>query len=286
MDGISSFLRYRETIERQEPGMQIIVCIKPVPDPKYLSRVSLDETTKTLVRENVPTVINPLDKNALEAALSLRERFGGEITVISMAPESCIPVLREALAMGGDRLLVLSDTRFAGSDTLATASIIAAAIQKTGAFDLIICGNETADSGTSQVSPQLAEFLGVPNIMHVSAIEVSDDGVFRIKSRIEAGYVIAELSAPMVLSVIKELNEPRYITLMNILDAEAKDVRVLSADDMILKEPWVGLSGSPTQIVELAAPEKRTKAEILAGDARRQARALADRLYRMGFYHG
>jgi electron transfer flavoprotein beta subunit len=266
--------------------MQIIVCIKPVPDPKYISHVTLDEKTKTLVRHNVPTVINPLDKHALEAAISLRDSFGGEITAVSMAPEACIPVLKEALAMGADHLLVLSDRRFAGSDTLATASIIASAVKSLGPFDLLLCGDETTDSGTSQVSPQIAEFLGVPNIMHVSAIDASAEGLFRVKSRIEAGHVIVEIEPPMVLSVVKELNEPRYVTLMNILDAEAKDVRLLSADDMILTEPWIGLSGSPTQIVDLTVPERKARAEMIEGDARRQAQALADRLYRMGFYHG
>ncbi len=266
--------------------MRIIVCIKPVPDPKHANRITLDENTKTMVRHNVPTVINPLDKHALEASIALRDRFGGEVTVISMAPEGCISVLREALAMGADHLIVLSDRRFAGSDTLATASIIAAAVKTTGPFDLLLCGDETTDSGTSQVSPQIAEFLGVPNLMHVSAIDVTDDGLFRVRSRFEAGYVVAELKAPMVLSVIRDLNEPRYITLMNILDGEAKDVRVLTADDMILKEPWIGLEGSPTQIVDLTSPERRARAEMLGGSAREQAQALADRLYRMGFYHG
>jgi len=266
--------------------MRIIVCIKPVPDPKYANRITLDERTKTMVRHDVPTVINPLDKHALEASIALRDRFGGDVTVFSMAPENCIPVLREALAMGADHLIVLSDRRFAGSDTLATASIIAAAVRTTGPFDLLLCGDETTDSGTAQVSPQIAEFLGVPNLMHVSAIDASEDGFFRVRSRFETGHVIAELKAPVVLSVIKELNEPRYITLMNILDAEDKDVRILSADDMILKEPWIGLEGSPTQIIDLTSPERKARAEMLGGSAREQAQALADRLCRMGFYHG
>ncbi|MBW2672993.1 MAG: electron transfer flavoprotein subunit beta/FixA family protein [Deltaproteobacteria bacterium] len=266
--------------------MRIIVCIKPVPDPKYASRVVLDERTKTLNRQGVPSVINLLDKHALEEALRLRERFGGEIIVVSMAPEASLPLLRESLAMGADRLVVLSDRRFAGSDTLATASIIAAAIRSIGHFDLLLCGDETTDSGTAQVSPQIAELLGVPNLMHVSSIQVSDEKTVRVHSEIEDGYMIAELDPPMVLSVVKEINEPRYVTLMDILDGEQKEARVLTADDMILDEPWIGLEGSPTQIVDLVVPEKKTKAEMLQGDARAQAQTLADRLYRMGFCHG
>ena len=266
--------------------MRTIVCMKPVPDPKYASRVALDETTKTLNRQDVPSVINPLDKHALEEALRLRERFGGEVTVVSMAPEASLPVLREALAMGADRMVLLSDRRFAGSDTLATASIIAAAVRSIGPFDLLLCGDETTDSGTAQVSPQIAELLGVPNLMHVSSIQASEDMLFRVRSQIEDGHIVAEFEPPMVLSVVKEINDPRYVTLMAILDGEQKEARILTADDLILDEPWIGLEGSPTQIVDLVVPPKKTKAEMLQGDTRVQAQTLADRLYRMGFCHG
>jgi electron transfer flavoprotein beta subunit len=138
--------------------MRIIVCLKPVPDPKYWSRLGLDPKTKTLLREGIPNIINPLDKKALETALQLREKEGGEVVTLSMAPISATSVLREALAMGADRSILLSDLAFAGSDALATSYIMATAIKKLAPYDLILCGDQTLDGGTGLVSAQIAEF--------------------------------------------------------------------------------------------------------------------------------
>ena len=264
--------------------MHIIVCVKPVPDPKHWNRISIDPETHTLLREGVPSTINPLDRNALEAALRLRESEGGEVVVVSMAPPDSQAVLRETLAMGADRAILLSDRVFAGSDTLSTAYIISSAIRKLGSFDVVLCGDETTDGGTAQVSAQIAEFLDVPNVMHVSAIEFVGDGSFQVRSKIEHGYVLIEIKPPMVLSVVKEVNEPRYVTLMNILEAEQKDLHVWSSEALDLTEPWVGLSGSPTEMMGLSAPESKTRAEMLPGDPKQQAAELADRLHRLGFF--
>ena len=263
--------------------MRIVVCLKPVPDPRYWSRLALDPKTKTLIREGIPNIINPLDKRALEAALQLREKEGGEVITLSMAPPSVLSVLREALAMGADRSILLSDPAFAGSDALATSYIVAAAIKKLFPYALILCGDQTLDGGTSLVSPQIAEFLDIPNLMHVSAIESQNNGVFRVRSRIEQGYVIAEMKPPVVLSVVKEINEPRYITLLNILEAEKKEIQTWSSSALSLDEPWVGLKGSPSQMVDLILPEVRRKAEILQGEPSEMAKTLADRLHRLGY---
>jgi len=257
--------------------------LKPVPDPKHWNKLYLDPETKTLVREGVPSTINPLDKNALEEALRLREQHGGEVIIVSMAPPEMTPVLREALAMGADSAVLLSDRVFGGSDTLGTAYVLAEAVRAIGDFDLILCGNETIDSGTAQVGPQLAEFLDIPNLMFVDQMKSFQDSPFRIRSQTESGYRIVEVDPPMVLAVVKEINEPRYVTMMNILAAEEKEIRVWSSKDLSLTEPYVGLADSPTQMVDLFMPERHHKVEMLDQDIETQANELADRLHRLGF---
>jgi electron transfer flavoprotein beta subunit len=200
-----------------------------------------------------------------------------------MAPVSAASVLREGLAMGADRSILLSDLAFAGSDALATSYIMAAAIDKLAPYDLILCGNQTLDGGTSLVSAQIGEFLGIPNLMHVSAIETQNNGVLRVRSQIEQGYMVVEMKPPVVLSVVREINEPRYITFMNILEAEEKEIKIWASKDLSLKEPWVGLKGSPSQMADLFIPEVKRKAEILRGDPSDMAKTLADRLHRLGY---
>jgi len=263
--------------------LRSIVCIKPVPDPKHRASFTLDPKTNTLVRQGMNEAINPLDKNALEAALQLRDKQGGEVIVVSMAPPGSKGVLKEALAMGADRLVILSDPAFAGSDTLATAHILSAGIRKLEPFDVVLCGDYTIDGGTAQVSAQIAEFLGIPNVMHIRAIEVTAENTLIVSSAIEQGAMKIEVATPVVLSVLKEINKPRYVTMMNILEAEEKEMEVWSASDLSLSEPWIGLQGSPTQMGEFTTPEKKKKAELLKGDPKEQAEILADRLHRLGF---
>jgi electron transfer flavoprotein beta subunit len=263
--------------------MRIIVCLKPVPDPRYWNRLGLDPETKTLLRGGIPNAINPLDKKALEAALQLREKEGGEVITLSMAPPNTIPVIREALSMGGDWSILLSDLAFAGSDGLATSYILSTAIRRLAPYDLILCGDQSIDGATSMVSSQIAEFLDIPNVMHVSAVETQKAGGFRVRSQIEHGYFWAEIRSPMVLSVVKEINEPRYITLMNILQGEKKEIQVWSSKDLSLIEPWVGLKGSPSRMAELLISTMRREGEILQGDPSEIAKALADRLHRWGY---
>jgi len=263
--------------------MRIVVCIKPVPDPKHWGKLRLDDETRTLVREGIPSTINPLDKNALEEALRLRERHGGEVVVQSMAPPDTMPVLKEALAMGADRAVLLSDRAFAGSDTLGTAHVLAEGIRALGGFDLVLCGNETIDGGTAQVSAQIAEFLDVPNLMHVQGVEAAPDSFFRVRCQIEQGYRVVEIQPPMVLAVVKEINVPRYVTMMNILAAEDKEIVTWSTRDLCLAEACVGLADSPTQMADLFLPERGRKAEMLDQDADAQAAELAARLHRLGF---
>ncbi len=263
--------------------MKIIVCLKPVPDPKEWGKLKLDPKTKTLVRAGIGSVINPLDKHALEAALTLREKLGGQVLVVSMAPPDAGPVLKEALAMGADEAYLLSDRAFAGSDTLGTAHVLAQGIKDLGGCDLVLCGNETIDGGTAQVSAQIAEYLDMPNLMHVSHIEASGEGVFTVHTGIGHGRLVIEISPPMVLSVVKEMNTPRYITMMDILDAEEKPVHIWSGEKVCVLESCVGLANSPTQMADLFIPQKKKQAEMLTGAPAQQAKELAERLKRLGF---
>jgi electron transfer flavoprotein beta subunit len=263
--------------------MRTLICLKPVPDPKHWGRLRLDPRTKTLIREGIPNVMNPLDKNALEAGLRLREESGGEVIILSMAPPSASPVLREALAMGADRAVLLSDPAFAGSDTLATSYILACAVQKLAPFHFVLCGDQTLDGNTGQVSAQMAEFLDIPNIMHVTAIESADGDNYRIRSRIEQGCRVLGVKPPVVLSVVKQINEPRYITLINILEGEKKEIQIWSSKELALTEPWVGLRGSPSQMADLLIPAAKRKLELLQGSPSEMAASLANRLHRLGF---
>jgi len=263
--------------------MRTVVLIKAVPDPRHWSKLRLDPETRTLDRAGIPMTINPLDRHALEEAIRLRESRGGEVVVVGMAPPEAGPVCREALAFGADRAVLLSDRQFAGSDTLGTAHVLAKAVKALGGFDLVLAGDETIDGGTAQVSAQVAEFLGVANLMHVDRIEARDDQPWLVRSLIERGSILVEIALPMVLSVVKGLNEPRYVTMMNILKAEQKELSPWTAADLPPLGPIVGLADSPTQMADLFVPEGGKRAELLEGDAAAMAGELADRLHRLGF---
>ena len=261
---------------------RIIVCVKPVPDPKHWHKVSMDPDTMTLVREGIPNIINPLDKHALEAALTIREAHGGEIVLLSMAPPFADTTLREGLAMGADRAVLLSDPLFAGSDTLATAYILAAGCQWIGASDLVVCGNLTLDGSTAQVCSQLADFLDLPNVMHVIDLDwqAKDQGI--ITQKIEHGYVKLKASCPLVISVRKEINKPRYIPFTGILDAESKEIKVLSNEDLKLDHSLLGLEGSPTKMAGLEIRRFERAKERIEGTVEEMVQQLVDRIYQYG----
>jgi len=263
--------------------LDIIVCIKPVPDPRYWHALRLDEKTKTLRREGIPSIINPLDKNALEEALRVKEKKGGRVTVLSMAPPSARPLLQEALAMGADMAILVSDPALAGGDTLATARTLASAIKKRGHVDLIFCGQESLDGSTAQVGPQLAALLDIPAIVRVEKIEFMDGGgSLHILSRTESGKLLLEARPPVLLSVIKEINTPRYTTFIGILEAEKKDILRWNREDLGLKADEVGLKGSPTQMADWLIPEVKRAGERFQGEPDWLAEKIIERLYRSG----
>lgn len=261
---------------------QIIVCLKPVPDPKEWHRLSLDPVTKTLVREGIPSIINPLDKHALEAALRLKDVCGAEVVLISMAPPNTRNLMLEALAMGADRVCLLSDRAFAGSDTLATARILAAGIRRIGPFDLVFCGNHTLDGSTSQVPSQLAELLGVPSVMHLEGLEYDPPETLRLVQTIEHGRVYLRAKTPLLLSVTKQLNKPRFCSFLELINAEKKGVAVWTNAELKIDAATIGLEGSPTRMVDLFVREKRRFGAKISGDPEEMARAILNKLYQLG----
>lgn len=260
---------------------RIIVCIKPVPDPKHWDKVSMDPVTRTLKREGIPSIINPLDKHALEAALSIREARGGEVVLLSMAPPFTDSIIREGLAMGADRAVLLSDPVFAGSDTLVTAHILAAGCSWIGDFDMVLCGNLSIDGSTAQVCSQLAEFLNLPNVMHVIDLDWGDTNLI-ITQKIEHGYTKLKGSLPLVISVRKELNKPRYIAFTGILAAEKKEIKVLSKEDLKLDPSLIGLEGSPTKMAGLEVRRFARAKERLEGSVDEIVEKLVDKIYQYG----
>jgi electron transfer flavoprotein beta subunit len=267
------------TLEAME---RIIVCVKPVPDPQAWDRLRMDPVTKTLIREGIPSVINPLDKHALEAALAIKDARGAEVVLLSMAPDSSVPVLREALAMGADRAVLLSDKAFAGSDTLATSRILAAAIRRLGPFDLICCGNFTLDGSTAQVPSQIAELLGIANIMHVTGLELMAAGRLAVTQKIEQGFIKLAAAPPLLLSFTKDANKPRLITFLEILAAESREIAVWSNADLNLDPKLIGLSGSPTQMADLLVRHKTRQGLRLEGTPEEIAQQLADKMHQLG----
>ncbi|NWF55056.1 MAG: electron transfer flavoprotein subunit beta/FixA family protein [Syntrophaceae bacterium] len=246
--------------------MNIIVCVKPAPDPKRWDSIELDPKTKALRREGIPSVLGPLDKRALEEGLRLKEKYGGKVAVMAMAPPSARDNLVEALAMVADEARLLSDRLFAGSDTWATSLVLARGIRKWGSYDLVLCGEWSLDGSTGHVGTQLAEYLNVPNVSRVAAIESLEGGTLRTRALIEQGYRIVETTLPALITVTRDINTPRFTSLMGVLEAETKPLVSWSAADLGIKPDEVGFQGSPTQTGDVFMPEMKRKAEILRGE--------------------
>lgn len=245
--------------------MNTAVCIKPVPEPKHYEKIAINPATKLLERQGIPMIINPVDKNAIEAALQLKEKFGGKVVLISMAPPDARETLKEGLAMGADEAYLLSDLAFAGADTLATTRVLAAGLQKIGEFDLILTGSESADGGTNHIPSQLGELMGFTHLNHVTELNLEASPII-MKTKIENGYVEYEGSLPLVLGVARELNTPRYTTLMGVVLAQKKPLITWGLDDLGLDPANTGLIGSPTKPGALHTPQHGRKVQMLEGE--------------------
>jgi electron transfer flavoprotein beta subunit len=226
--------------------LNIVVCIKQVPNT---NEVKLDPKTGTLIREGVPSIINPDDKAGLEAALRLKDANGAHVTVLSMGPPQAETALREALAMGADDAVLVTDRAFGGADTWATAHTIAAAL-KTIPYDLIITGRQAIDGDTAQVGPQIAENLHIPNISYAEEIKVEGDYI-TVKRQFEDRYHIVKAKMPCLITALSELNEPRYMTPGGIFDAyREKKIKIVTRKDLDVKDGDIGLKGSPTRVIK------------------------------------
>jgi len=246
-------------------GLTIAVLVKPVPDPSCYDRIEVDPARGVLAREGMPAVLDPGSRYALEEALSLRERLGGTVVTVSMAPESAAETLREGLAMGADAAYLLSDRAFAGSDSLATARVLSAAIRRIGAVDLVLAGNESADGGTAHVPSQVGELLDVAHLSSVVRLEVSPEKTVRAEVRVESGRIVYRARLPMVVAVRRGINSPRYISLAGILEAHGKPVTVWGASDLGLDPSSVGMEGSGMKPGRVSKPTYRRRGEILEG---------------------
>lgn len=224
-------------------SMNIIVCIKQVPDT---TEIKINPVTGTLIRDGVPSIMNPDDKGGLELALSLKDKYGANVTVITMGPPQAELILREAFAMGADRAILLTDRKFAGADTLATSHALAGAL-KTLDYDLIIAGRQAIDGDTAQVGPQMAEHLGLPQVSYVAGFEVKD-GKYIVKKETEEGYQILEVEGPALLTVLASAYKARYMSVPGIVDAYSKEIEIWGADKIDVEESKLGLKGSPTRV--------------------------------------
>jgi len=244
--------------------VKIIVPIKQVPET---SNVKMDPETGTVIRAGVETVVNPLDLYALETALVLKERFGGTVTVLSMGPPQAVKALKEAVAMGCDEAVLVSDRKFGGSDTWATSYTLAQSIKKIGGYDLIIAGERATDGDTSQVGPGIASWLDLPVATYVAKIESAEDKAIIVERLVEDGYQILSLPLPCLLTVVKEIAAPRLPTLDGKIRARQMQIPVFSTENMELDAAALGLKGSPTKVVKIDTPKvTRGGTVVKAGD--------------------
>ncbi|MFH0780783.1 MAG: electron transfer flavoprotein subunit beta/FixA family protein [Pseudomonadota bacterium] len=255
--------------------MKIIVCIKQVPDAKD---VRLDPITNTLAREGVQSIMNPYDQYALEEAVRLREKHGGEVIVISMGPPQAEEVLRQAISCGADRAVLISDRAFAGADTWATAYTLEHAINKIGHFDLILCGKQAIDGDTAQVGPGLATRLKIPYMTCVQKIREATESGLVAERMMDDGFDVTAVDYPVLLSVVKDINEPRVPSIKGKMRAKKVEIVKFNAQDIEADPVCIGLPGSPTKVVTVFPPLARSERSVLTGTLDEQIDQLVMKL--------
>ncbi len=263
-------------------SLNIVVCIKQVPDPEHFSKITLDPKTHAIRREGIPAITNPLDRHALEEALRIRERFPGKITVISMGPPQARQALEDALAMGADDAALLTDRAFAGADTLATAYCLACAIKKLKGFDLILCGNSTVDGATGQVGAQLAELLSIPHVTFVNKIDFVSEKSLMVIQALEYGYLKIEANLPCLLCVTHEINQFQLPSVLGIMEASSKEIKVWGCRDIEAQQEAIGLAGSPTRVAEAFEHKSKRGGLVLEGSPKEIAHQAVRKLRELG----
>jgi len=255
--------------------MHIVVCIKQVPET---ADVRINPETNTLMREGVQSIINPFDMYAIEEGVRVKEKTGGRVTAISMGPPQAEAALREAVAMGVDAGVLISDRAFAGSDTWATSYTLATAIRKLGDVDLVLCGKQASDGDTAQVGPGIATQLDLPQITYVRKIEELEAKRVVAERLLETGFESVEAPLPCLLTVVKEINEPRLPSLKGKMAARKAQIPVWTAADIGADPARIGLQGSPTKVVRIFTPPPRQGGEILRGEPEAIVPRLAEKL--------
>ena len=254
--------------------MRILVCMKQVPDT---TDIKIDPKTNTLKRDGVPSIMNPDDKTALEVALRLKDEYGAEIAVISMGPPQAEIMLREALAMGADEAYLMTDRAFAGSDTLATSTIIAAGIKKVGC-DFVIGGRQAIDGDTAQVGPQISEHLNIPVISYAQKIDVEGDSVI-VERQFDDRYHVLKAKMPCLITALAELNEPRYMTPGGIFKACKADITVWGRANLVdVEDSNLGLNGSPTKIAKASDKVRKGAGEKVTLDPTESVEYIMNKL--------
>ncbi len=255
--------------------MNILVCIKQVPDAKD---VRLDPDTNTLAREGVESIMNPFDRHALEEAVRLKEEYGGEVTTLSMGPPQAESVLRESVSCGADNGVLVSDRAFAGADTWATSYTLGKAVETLGLFDLILCGKQAIDGDTAQVGPGLASRMKIPYVTCVQKIRSVGDSKICVERMMDDGYDVVQLPIPALLTVVKDINEPRVPSLKGKMKAKKMAVKTLNAKEIGAEDTFIGLAGSPTRVVKVFTPEPRGNRTVFTGNVAEQVDQLVDQL--------
>jgi len=261
--------------------LDIVVCIKQVPDPEHFDKITLDPVTGTIRRTGVSAITNPVDRHAVEEALCIREKFGGTVTVMTMGPPQARKSIEDALAMGADRGAILCDSAFAGADTLASSRVIAGGIGQLGHFDLVLCGNESVDGATGQVPSQIAEYLNMPHVTYAKKIEVVDERTAIVERFVEGGRLRISVTLPAVIAVLKEINNYRLPTVIGIMDAARKEI--IDMDCQTFEATGIaacqmGLAGSPTRVAGVFESSRRRSAEMLTGEPHEVAEKLIRKL--------
>ncbi|MDD5095440.1 MAG: electron transfer flavoprotein subunit beta/FixA family protein [Dehalococcoidia bacterium] len=255
--------------------MNVVVCIKQVPGS---TEVKINKETNTLIREGAKAIINPFDTYAIEEGVRVKEKLGGKTVVVTMGPPQAEVALREAIEVGADEAVLVSDRSFAGSDTLATSYVLGKAISKIGDYGLVIVGKQTMDGDTGQVGPEIAERLGIPFVAYVSAIEEIGEGKIKARRMIDEGHEIVESPLPCVVSVTKEINVPRLPSVRGKMKAKSARIPVWTIHDLGIEENKVGAAGSPTWVTKIFSPRREHQSEMLGGDAKANVDWILDKL--------
>ncbi|HNV92823.1 MAG TPA: electron transfer flavoprotein subunit beta/FixA family protein [Candidatus Cloacimonas sp.] len=258
--------------------MHYIVCVKQVPNT---TEIKIDPKTNTLVREGVESILNPFDAYAVEEAVRLKEKYGGTVTAISMGPNQCETTLRETVSLGVDNIILLSDRRFAGADTLATSLTLAAAIRKIGDYTLILTGQQAIDGDTGQVGPGIAAHLKIPQTCYVRKIESFSENSAVVERLLEDGYDRISMQLPAVISVVKEINVPRLPSLRGKKNAKTAVLTVWNCDDLGLNEKETGLNGSPTQVMSIFSPHHEKQVEKFEGNSDEAVELIIEHLSKL-----